>query len=279
MPILTAAILRLPRDHTSPFFNKKQVASHEAAESNVRCPLLQPETKTNSTLKGESLSLVFHPVLTNDHLKPEMTEYNNRDHDLPNASLLHIPPELIIRILRYLSPKGIISCRRTCRTMYNVCNDPFLRYLVQMECCGVGDDIRPGLCYPDRLRILERREKAWAMLDFRNSLEVQVPFDLTGMYELKGGTLLLGTRFCAMDRRTSDGYSYVSLPSVSMVQDQKLQWMERDIGVQILDVGLAVHEHDLIAALTVCVFLLILSSSSLDFREGERTMVADQMGA
>ena len=236
---------------------------------------------TNDWLKarGESLPLVFHPVLTNDHLKFEMAEYINHGHDLPKTSLLHIPPELIIRILQYLSPKGIISCRRTCHTMYNICNDPYLRYLVQLGCCGVSDDIRPGLCYSDRLRILERREKAWAMLDFRNSLEVYMPFDLTGMYELKDGTLLLGTRMWAMDRPTLDGYSYVSLPSLSMEQDQKLQWMERDIGVQFLDVGLAVHEHDLIAALTVCVFLLFLSSSKLDFREGERTMVADQMGA
>ena len=187
-------------------------------------------------------------------MNPEMAEYINHDHDLPDASLLHIPPELIIRILQYLSPKDIISCRRTCRTMYNACNDPYLRYLVQMECCGVSDDIRPGLCYPDRLRILERREKAWGMLDFRNSYQVHVPFDPTSIYELGGGTLLLGTRMYKMDRRTTVGYSYVSLPSVSVEQDQKLQWTERDFGIQVLDVGLAVHEHDLIAALVACVF-------------------------
>ena len=187
-----------------------------------------------------------------------MTEYIN--HDLPNTLLLHIPPELIIHILQYLSLKDIISCRRTCRTMYNVCNDPFLRYLVQMECCGVSDDIRPGLCYPDRLRILEKRDKAWGMLNFSNSLEVHVPFDSTGLHELAGGALLLGARMCARDRRTSVGYSYVSLPSLSVEQDPKIQWIERDFGIQVLDVGLAVYEHDLIAALVVCVFSLFLSA-------------------
>ena len=148
-----------------------------------------------------------------------------------------------------------------------------------MECCGVSDDLRPGLCYSDCLRILERRDKAWAMLDFSNSSRIHVPFDSTGMYELTGGTLLLGTRMCAGDHQTSAGYSYVSLPSLSVEQDQKLQWIERDVGIHVLDVGLAVHEHDLIAALVVCVCPLFSLSSRFDFREGMRTMMTNRMGA
>ncbi|KAF8492164.1 hypothetical protein F5888DRAFT_1731372 [Russula emetica] len=172
---------------------------------------------------GESLPLVFHPVLTNYYLKPETTEYINHDHD---TSLLHLPPELISLTLQYLSPEDVISCRRTCRTMHNICNDPYLRYHVQMGRCGVSDDLRPGLCYSDRLRILERHEEAWAMLDFRNFHT----YDFTG-------------NVCEFSDQPSVGYSYVSLPSLSVEQDQKLQWIERDIGIQILD-------HDLIAVLT-----------------------------
>ena len=226
-------------------------------------------------LKGESLQLVFHPVLTNYHLKTEMTDIN-RDHDLPNTPPLRIPPELIIRTLQYLSPEDIISCRRTCRTMYNICNEPYLRYLVQMERCGVNDDLRPGLCYPDRLHILERREKAWEMLDFRKSVQVCMPFDSTGIYDFTGGAFLLGTRRNNSSRRPTIGYSYVSLPTFSEEKEnqREVQWMELNLGIQILDVGLAVHEHDLIAALTACVFLLFLSFCRLDFREGKRTMLA-----
>ena len=37
-------------------------------------------------------------------------------------------------------------------------------------------------------------------------------------------------------------------------EDLKLMWQRLNMGgIQILDIGLAVHEHDLIAALTVCV--------------------------
>jgi len=196
------------------------------------------------------------------------------------TSLSQIPPELISCVLQYLSPHDIISCQRTCHTLYNLCNDSHLRYFVQMERCGVSDDLRPGLCYPDRLRILERREKAWAMLDFRKPVQVCVPFDSTGIYDFTGGAFLLGRRLYSASRRPTVGYSYVSLPSFSEEENQKeVQWMGLNLGIQILDVGLAVHEHDLIAALTACVFPLFLSFCHLDFREGKRTMVAHQIGA
>ena len=45
MLVLTAAIMRVPRNNTSPVLNKKQVAPYKTAESNVRGPLLELETK------------------------------------------------------------------------------------------------------------------------------------------------------------------------------------------------------------------------------------------
>jgi len=137
--------------------------------------------------------------------------------------------------------------------LYDLCSESHWRYLIQMERSAVSDDMRPGLCYPDRLRSLEKREEAWEMLDFRKSVQVDVPFESTGIYDFTGGTFLLGTRLYSTSRRPTVGYSYISLPSLPDVQDQKLEWTGLSLGVQILDVGLAVHEHDLIAALTACV--------------------------
>ena len=197
------------------------------------------------------------------------------------TSLLHIPPELISCILQYLSPTDIISCRRTCRTLHSLCNESHLRYLVQMERSGVIDDLRPGLCYSDRVGILERREEAWAILDFRSPIQVCVPFDSTGIYDFTGGAFLLGTRLYSASRRPTIGYSYVSLPSLSEEEeDKELQWMGLNLGIQILDVGLAVHEHDLIAALTACVFPHFSCRLKFDFGEGKRTWwTAHQTGA
>jgi hypothetical protein len=101
-----------------------------------------------------------------------------------------------------------ISCQRTCRTLYNLCNDSNLRYLVQMEHCGVNDDLHPGLCYLDCLRILKRCEKAWAMLKFCKPVQVCVPFDSTGIYDFTGGAFLLGTRLYNASHRPMIRYSY-----------------------------------------------------------------------
>ena len=172
----------------------------------------------------------------------------------PPISLLHIPPELIIRILLYLSPHDIISCGRACRILHDLCSYPDLHYLVRMERCAVCDDVRPGLGYLERLRILENREEAWATLDFRRSVQVLVPFHSTSTYDFTGGALLLGTRPSHALPQSTLGYSYVSLPSLSDLQDQKLEWKGFSLGTEILDIALAAHEVDLMAVLTVWVF-------------------------
>ena len=173
---------------------------------------------------------------------------------LAALSWLDIPPELIVSIILYLSPHDIISCQRTCRKLYDVvCNDAALRYLVQMERSGVSDDLRPGISYPERLLLLQRREEAWENLEFRKYVQVTVPFESTGIYDLTGGAFLLGMRLHSIDSRPTIGYSYITLPSLTSTEDLKLKWGGCRMGIQILDVGLAVHEHDLIAALTACV--------------------------
>jgi len=184
-------------------------------------------------------------------------------------SLLHFPPELMTRILLYLSPLDIISCGRTCRILYDLCNDSALRYLVQTERCAVSDDLSPGLSYPERLHILEKREEAWAMLDFRRSVKVFIPFNPSSQYDFTGGTFLLGTRLHCESPYLTVGYSCISLPSLSDPQDQNLEWKECSLETQILDVGLAVGEHDLIAAVTAWVLPVLLVRPKFDFREAK----------
>ena len=167
-------------------------------------------------------------------------------------SLLHIPPELVTHILLYLSPLDIISCRCTCRILYDLCGSSTFRYLIQMERSAVSDDMNPGSHYPERLLTLENREEAWGMLDFHRSVNVPIPFDPTGHWSFTGGALLLGT---ALDYRLRTvRHRYMTLPSLSDAQDKKMDWkgynLESEI-LEILEADLAVHEHDLIAALAV----------------------------
>ena len=186
--------------------------------------------------------------------------------------LLDLPPELIVSIISYLSPHDIISCQRTCRKLCDVCENTALRYLVQMERFGVSGDLGPGISYPERLLLLQRREEAWANLNFSKSVQVTVPFESTGIYDFTGGAFLLGTRLHITRRRPTIGYSYVILPSLSSTEteDQNLKWHGLGMGIQILDVGLAVHEHDLIALLTACVSPAISLQNKLTSEQSTR---------
>ena len=139
----------------------------------------------------------------------------------------------------------------------------------------MNDDMRPGLGYPERLRILENREEAWATLDFRKSVQLSVPFDLTGTYDLTGGALILGTRPSSANYHPIVGYSYVSLPSLSDSQHQNLEWKGISLDTEMLDFGLAAHEYDLIAILTACVFPALFLPLGFDFREAKQTYVAN----
>jgi hypothetical protein len=137
--------------------------------------------------------------------------------------------------------------------LYDMCSEPVLRYLIQMERCAVSDDMRPGLGYLERLRILEKREEAWATLNFRSPLQVYVPFDQIDTYEITGGAFFLGTRHSYANDEPTVGYSYTSLPSIS--DDKTMEWKGFNLGIPILNIGVAANEHDLIVAVTACVIL------------------------
>jgi hypothetical protein len=163
-------------------------------------------------------------------------------------SFLDFPPEIVARILLSLSPLDIISCRLTCRILYDLCNDSIFRYLVQMERSAVSDDMDPGLPYPTRLRILEKREEAWAMLNFHRSVNIPISSDRSGHWAFTGGALLLGT---AHERhRYTVGHTYIALPSLFDEQDQKFEWKRHDYETEVLQIELAVQEHDMITVLT-----------------------------
>jgi len=173
-------------------------------------------------------------------------------HQTPRLmSLLHFPPELMTRILLYLPPLDIISCGRTCRMLYNLCSGSTLRYVVQMERCAVSGDLSPGLSYPERLRMLKKWEGAWAMLNFHRSVNIPIPFNWSDRWGLTGGAFLLGTALHRETRQYTVGHSSVILPSLSDAQDQKFEWKRHNFegDSDVLQIKLAVYEHDMIAVL------------------------------
>jgi hypothetical protein len=136
--------------------------------------------------------------------------------------------------------------------LYDLCGNSNFRYLIQMERSAVSDDMSSGLSYPERLRILEKQEEGWATLNFHRSINIPIPFDWSNYWpgSLTGGVLLLGTTLDCESYQRTVGHSYVTLPSLSDAQDEKFEWKRHNFGTEVLFAQLAVHEHDMIAALT-----------------------------
>ena len=93
-------------------------------------------------------------------------------------------------------------------------------------------------------------------MTFIKFVQVTVPFESTSIYDFTGGAFLLSTRLHSTSRRpTTDRVLLRYLPSLTSTEDLMLKWRGLSLGgIQLMDVGLVVHEHDLITALTACVF-------------------------
>ena len=224
----------------------------------TQCPAINPhslkgredDSDRRGSLVTSQTKMSGHRYSTQNTTPYQVISVDARSASRP-ISLLDFPPELITHTLLYLSPLDIISCQRTCRLLYDLCSNSTFRYVIKMERSAVSDDMSPGLSYPERLRMLEKREEAWATLNFHKSVNIPTPFNRSGgHWSFSGGVLLLGTGLEGEIHRRTVGYSYVNLPSLFDVQDQKFEWKWHNFESQVIDIELAVHEHDMIAALT-----------------------------
>jgi hypothetical protein len=166
--------------------------------------------------------------------------------------LLKLPLELVTRILSFLYIPDLVSCQLTDRFLFNVIKDSvLLRYLIATEAACVEDNPHCNLSLSERLEQLKRREEAWSCcrIDFRR--EVPLQRKSTSIYDLTGGVYLLGDSrngdLTSFRRPLTTGLSYLTLPSLS---SHEPTWSRLDIKRNIIDIGLAIHEHDLIAIVT-----------------------------
>ncbi|KAI0063793.1 hypothetical protein BV25DRAFT_1801445 [Artomyces pyxidatus] len=166
------------------------------------------------------------------------------------GSLSRLPVELLVKTLTLLDLLDLTACELSCRRLHKIVEGSvLLQYLKHLQIAGVSD--RCGsLSVDKRLQALRRREEAWSEIDIRATFKVQVPFRPTGIYDLTGGAILLGTRSSIFSRATT-GYAYHVLPSVpDSVVPPSYPWLHHDLELNIVDVGLGVDTHDLVAVLT-----------------------------
>ncbi|KAG6810835.1 hypothetical protein H0H92_010130 [Tricholoma furcatifolium] len=157
--------------------------------------------------------------------------------------LLDLPPETIIHILTFLDFADIISICRV-NTVLRTCvnTSQSLQYRFATQIAGATDNRLCPLTIKERFELLRRRENGWSRfkVDFRKSLPIlHQPY---GIYDLTSGIYLMGDV-------NQKALHYCKLPSK---REDTLSWQKIDLDkdLTVVDVGLSLYEHDLVAVVT-----------------------------
>jgi hypothetical protein len=184
---------------------------------------------------------------------------------LANVKFLSLPPELLIDILALLPYPALFAAQRTCAALHAlITSTPRLQYALTLSLAGASATATGGPAIPPRLAALRAREDNWRALAFTGTTPIPVAHRASGIYDLTSGVYLLGEAAPAAgttrgadigsmdsERRTA-AVRYVRLPG-RPVPPGTPKWGRIAVGEDIVDVGLNLPEHDLIAVITQCV--------------------------
>ncbi|TBU47875.1 hypothetical protein BD309DRAFT_998100 [Dichomitus squalens] len=169
-------------------------------------------------------------------------------------AFLDLPDELLAQVAIHLSFCDLLHLQQACTRLFDVVNSTAaLQYAIELRVAGMIDNQASHLVPGDRLRILLEKEKAWREIDLSDRKVLPLNHNPSGIYDLTGGVLLLGERKHSEGNTGTDGVHTVHLHSAfeeGAASHTRKLWSHLDLGKQVIDVGLAVHEHDLIAIVT-----------------------------
>lgn len=173
---------------------------------------------------------------------------------MSGTQFMSLPSELLIEILSLLSGKDLFfSVQLTNHYLRSLIQATSgLQYLIEIYFAGFEDNIMSNAPYADRLDALRRSEHAWTHLIPARTSVLSIRHAPSGLYDLSAGVYVLGERADTERKSTAVRYTYLSI-------DQGNEpWLKIDVGHQILDFGLAVREHDLIALVTLHVYFILI---------------------
>lgn len=171
---------------------------------------------------------------------------------MPSTVLLTLPPELLLKVIHLLPTSDVRHLQSTCKHLCSLVEfSGFHTYAKQLHLSGVHDDFPPGFSYLERLKALKQRDENWASLRPRSIARMSIPFHASGIYDLTGGVFLLGYKGDAPHSASTRGFCYTTLPTIDSDSSSHSQtWPKVEFGSDVIDVGLAIPEHDLIAVVT-----------------------------
>ena len=162
--------------------------------------------------------------------------------------LPRLPRELLEQILLQLDPLSVKACALLSREFITIIRSSLaLRYLLACHTAGVVDNPRCKLSYAERYEALRKREKGWCGLQptFTQTFDIKYgpsfKHDLTAGIYLHAHVDYRDLHYCALPSTPNDvpRWSAINAFGPSSNQDEELE---------IVDVGMAVYEHDLLAS-------------------------------
>ncbi|KJA13430.1 hypothetical protein HYPSUDRAFT_49830 [Hypholoma sublateritium FD-334 SS-4] len=154
---------------------------------------------------------------------------------------LNLPPEIINCILHDLSPPDVVACQLSNKFLDTTVRESvMLQYKLALTRAFAKDSPLSHSLTADRLDALKNIENSWISMKPDFSLTVPVSLRQSGVYDLTAGVYLLSDL-----ARTSLGF--LRLPEK---ESDVPQWAMHKVGKLIIDVGLCVYEHDLMAIVT-----------------------------
>ncbi|KAJ4490590.1 hypothetical protein J3R30DRAFT_106448 [Lentinula aciculospora] len=159
------------------------------------------------------------------------------------TQLTDLPTELIVLILSHLPASDLLACNLVNRPIYTVIsNSVFLQYSIELYKACTLDNKSCTLSYLEKLEMLRRREEAWS--NCKPTFDRVVPLNFTpgSVYDFSNAVYLLGDY-------TRQRLHYLHLPKHP---DEVPQWsvFPSNDNRHIVDFGLNLQEHDLIALVT-----------------------------
>ena len=167
---------------------------------------------------------------------------------------LDLPDELLAYIGTFLHAPELIQIQQVCSRLRDVVTShPLLQYTIELYATGTVDNPASSLVPGEKLRKLREKEDAWRSIDLSPSATLSVSYNPSGIYDLTGGTILLGERGIRDGMPVTDNVRTAQLEDVlKQASDRQSStlWRKIDVGKSVIDVGLAIQEHDLIAVVT-----------------------------
>ncbi|EIW52630.1 uncharacterized protein TRAVEDRAFT_174703 [Trametes versicolor FP-101664 SS1] len=158
----------------------------------------------------------------------------------PRSSLLRLPEELRIEVLKHLDVKSLIRCRLVCAALRDLVKESLqLQYNIELAADGLVDGTGSSLSVAERYKLLLERRRRWRYLDWKRVDTFSAPaacqaYELVdGVFASSRGFGFLGSRHLAITR----------LPTL----EEGVQHVERDdIGFTARDFAMD-PSQDLIA--------------------------------